>query len=102
MLLLNMMAFMFFQSLLTIAFVSDIAVATVCYVRPDYTNNTDCSYQDCHDLNYYANKSLEHCSELHFLSGEFMLSSDLKIKDAWNISLIGSKDVNSVPTTYHH
>ena len=100
-----MMAFMFFQSLLTIAFVSDIAVATVCYVRPDYsdyTNNSDCSYQDCHDLNYYANKSLEHCSELHFLSGEFMLSSDLKIKDAWNISLIGSKDVNSVPTTYHH
>ena len=97
-----MMAFMFFQSLLTIAFVSDIAVAIVCYVRPDYsdyTNNSDCSYQDCHDLNYYANKSLEHCSELHFLSGEFMLSSDLKIKDAWNISLIGSKDVNSVPTT---
>ena len=33
---------------------------------------------------------------LHFLSGEFILSSDLMIRDVHNISLIGSKDDDSV------
>ena len=88
-----------FQSLFITVFVSHVAAAVIYYVKPDYDEHTgmsNCSYQHCHDLNYYTNISLDHRSVLHFLSGEFILSSDLMIRDVHNISLIGSKDDNSV------
>ena len=86
----------FFQSLLIAIFTSHVSVAVIYYVKPDYASMSDCPYQHCHDLNYYTNVSLDHHSELHFLSGEFILSSDLTVRDVHNISLIGSKDDNSV------
>ena len=88
-----------FQSLLITVFLSHVAATVIYYVKPDYDEHTsmsNCSYQHCHDLNYYTNISLDHHSELQFLSGEFILSSDLMIRDVHNISLIGSKDDNSV------
>ena len=89
--------------LLIAIFLSDISVAVIYYVKPDYGDNiSNCSYQHCYDLNYYANIFLDHYSALHFLSGEFILSSDLIIRDVHNISLIGSKDDNSVVNTIIH
>ena len=86
----------FFQSLLIAIFTSHVSVAVIYYVKPDYASMSNCPYQHCHDLNYYTNISLDHHSELHFLSGEFILSSDLTVRDVHNVSLIGSKDDNSV------
>ena len=92
------MLLMFFQSLLIAVFVSDISDAVIFYVKPDYGDNiSNCPFQHC--PNYYANISLDHFSVLYFLSGEFILSSDLMIKDVHNISLIGSKGDNSVVNT---
>ena len=97
------MQFVFSQSIFTIAFISHVTFAVVYHVKPDYDGDHDsignCPYQNCHNLNYYVNKSLNYFSELHFLSGEFILSSDFVIRDTLNISLVGSEDVNSVPNT---
>ena len=98
-----MMLFVFFRSLLIAVFVSDISVTVIHHVKPDYGDNTiNCPYQHCYDLNYYASVSLDHYAVLHFLSGEFLLSSDLIIRDVHNISLIGSKDYDSVVNTIIH
>ena len=89
----------FFQSLLVTIFVSYVGVAVIYYVKPDYGDHSsmsNCPYQHYHELNYYTNISLDHHSVLHFLSGKFILSSDLMIRDVHNISLIGSKDDNSI------
>ena len=93
------MLLIFVQSLLVTVFVSHVGVAVIYYVKPDYDDHSsmsNCPYQHCHDLNYYTNISLDHHSVLLFLSGEFILSSDLMIRDVHSISLIGSKDDNSV------
>ena len=97
-----MMLSIFFRSFFITVFVSHVSVAVIYYVKPDngdYTSMSYCSYQNCHDLNYYMNKSLDHHSVLHFLSGEFILSSDFIIRDVHNVSIIGSKDDNSVVNT---
>ena len=94
-----MMLSIFFRSFFITVFVSHVSVAVIYYVKPDngdYTSMSYCSYQNCHDLNYYMNKSFDHHSVLHFLSGEFILSSDFIIRDVHNVSIIGSKDDNSV------
>ena len=93
------MLLIFVQSLFVTVFVSHVGVAVNYYVKPDYDDHSsmsNCPYQHCHDLSYYTNTSLDHHSVLHFLSGEFILSNDLMIKDVHNISLIGSKDDESV------
>ena len=89
-----------FRSLFIAAFLGDISVAVIYYVKPDYGDNiSNCLHKHCHNLNHYANISLDNYSVLYFLSGEFILSSDLMIRDVHNISLIGSKDDNSVVNT---
>ena len=76
-----------------------VAINLYC-VKPDYSNNvSNCSHQHCQSLSYFYNQQLQSYSELHFLPGKFILSNDIVIANAHNISLIGSKDVNSVPNT---